>query len=301
MATFYDANTICNQIHNLVQTSGLHFVINQTPWSSYITIRRKFVGPAPTIKPTLGSLDLGTSEQNEKLKQQIIALENAVVNAEEETMVAEHRADKVVQNLHLKIDDLEHLLSSSKFNLKQKELEITAVEKEIKKKDDIIQNLNDGFNKKVIDLKEKVTCLEKFKKEVFKRERKVLKKLKQKSKKNQEKHSPVTIVNGDLTNNNDPAEDDLEQNYSCELCGELLKSNKQEEHAREVHHEELSQVAKIFEDQNVESQKLLENVTESEYILTPEEITHFGVDWEIHLKVCDILNLENNKKIKVEE
>ena len=31
-----------NRIHDAVQRSGLHFVINQTPFSSYITIRRKF-------------------------------------------------------------------------------------------------------------------------------------------------------------------------------------------------------------------------------------------------------------------
>ena len=37
------ATSKCNQIHNLIQNSGLHFVINQTPFSSYITIRKKII------------------------------------------------------------------------------------------------------------------------------------------------------------------------------------------------------------------------------------------------------------------
>ena len=121
MTTFYDVNAMCNKIHNLVQSSGLHFVISQTPWSSYITIRRKFAGPAPAVQPNLASLGLVSSEQNEKLKQQIIDLENAVVNAQEESNVAEHRAEKVVQNLHSKIDNLENSLASAEFNLEKKE------------------------------------------------------------------------------------------------------------------------------------------------------------------------------------
>ena len=31
-----------NSAHNVIQESGLHFVINQTQYSTYINIRRKF-------------------------------------------------------------------------------------------------------------------------------------------------------------------------------------------------------------------------------------------------------------------
>ena len=34
---------MCNSIQNLIQSSGLHYVISQTPWSSYITLRKKFI------------------------------------------------------------------------------------------------------------------------------------------------------------------------------------------------------------------------------------------------------------------
>ena len=33
---------ICDKINNTVLNSGLHFIINQTPFSNYITIRKKF-------------------------------------------------------------------------------------------------------------------------------------------------------------------------------------------------------------------------------------------------------------------
>ena len=77
--------------------------------------------------------------------------------------------------------------------------------------------------------------------------------------------------------------------------------NNLEAHARTEHHEELSKVAEMFEDQNIESKRMLKSVPESEYILTPEEITHFWVDWEIHLRVCEILKLEKTKEHKTEE
>ena len=43
--TLSEVNSVLNIIHDVVQKSGLHFVINQTPWSSYITIRKKFTSP----------------------------------------------------------------------------------------------------------------------------------------------------------------------------------------------------------------------------------------------------------------
>ena len=36
------AAEICEKIHDCVKTSNLDFVIQQTPYSSYITIRKKF-------------------------------------------------------------------------------------------------------------------------------------------------------------------------------------------------------------------------------------------------------------------
>ena len=51
-----------------------------------------------------------------------------------------------------------------------------------------------------------------------------------------------------------------------------------QKHLELEHHEEVKKIQKIFHENNSESQNLLENVPESEFILTPDEITHFGVD-----------------------
>ena len=50
MATMSTAGITVNKIHEAVQASGLHFVIKRTPFSSYITIRQKFVENKETGK-----------------------------------------------------------------------------------------------------------------------------------------------------------------------------------------------------------------------------------------------------------
>ena len=50
-------------------------------------------------------------------------------------------------------------------------------------KDDVIKNINAGFNEKIIDLNEKIKNLESVNKDVLKKERKALKKLRQKNEK----------------------------------------------------------------------------------------------------------------------
>ena len=73
-----DVNTVCNQIRNIVQTSGLHFIINQTPWFSYITVRRKFLNPgAYNVKvnspPTVIMTD-SMKEKNEELEHKLAGI-----------------------------------------------------------------------------------------------------------------------------------------------------------------------------------------------------------------------------------
>ena len=88
MATSYDANVACSQIHEFVQASGLHFVIKQTPWSSYITLRKKFVNSdnflnganTHAMSPDLATLD----EKNKQLENKVAKLELELVEAEEE-------------------------------------------------------------------------------------------------------------------------------------------------------------------------------------------------------------------------
>jgi len=181
MSNSNEVNLVCNNIHELIQLSGLHYIINQTPWSSYITIRRKFRDPlgAIHVKSDLRMPDelLALHKDNKLLKNKVKALENDLVDTEEELKTAEHRSKERVENLHARIDDLELLLAAVQDNLEKSETVITELENDIVMKDDIINSLNTGFNKQTVNLKVKIEELESFKREALKKEKKDKKKM----------------------------------------------------------------------------------------------------------------------------
>ena len=85
------------------------------------------------------------------------------------------------------------------------------------------------------------------------------------------------------------------ETHACDYC-ELVFNLKCEvgEHIKEKHLEQLEKVDQMFLEHNSESLRLLANVPESEFILTPEEITHLGVDWNIHLEILQILKIRKS-------
>ena len=58
----------------------------------------------------------------------------------------------------------------------------------------------------------------------------------------------------------------------------------------EAHNYQVGDLVRKFQDHNLESIKLLEDVPESEYIFTPEEITHIKVDWKIHFEILKTMD-----------
>ena len=170
MAASTSANVVCSRIHDFIQASGLHYIINQTPWSSYITIRKKFVHSDGLVSDHVEHDDTQTIlAENKQLKEKLVKIDLDVVTTEEETKVANHQHQKIVDSLHLKIETQE-------YNIK-------ALEKDKKVKDGIIKNLNDGFNEKINNLNAKIEHLEDVNREVMKKEKKALKKQRQKSQK----------------------------------------------------------------------------------------------------------------------
>ena len=114
MATSY-VNRTFHQIHSLVQTSVLHFMLNSTPFSSYITIRRKLVNdiqipltdaPTSLIEPQQDDL-VGMRDMLATLKSRNDSLEEALVNAEDDAKDVETKTNEVIANLHSKLDNLE--------------------------------------------------------------------------------------------------------------------------------------------------------------------------------------------------
>lgn len=306
MASYSDVNLVFNSIHNLIQSSGIHFVINQTPWSSYITLRRKFVKPATSASSFKSNVEVGElfnlREQNKVLEHRVTALENELVDTQEEYKDSEGVFEDKVQNLHSKIDNLEHHLAATELKLKNKELEVLGIKKEIVMKDEMIQNLNCGFNKKVADLKVTITNLENLKNETLKKEKKANKKQRQKSKK--EEKAVLNDLNDDVSINNNTVgtrKTDC-KDMTCEVCDKILESKGElQSHAITEHLEVLKRAEALFRENNTESLRLLENIPENNYIFTPEELTHFAMDWDIHLKLSEILSLKDTKEAESDE
>ena len=108
----YILNLSMNRIHDVVQKSGLHFVINQTPFSSYITIRRKFTfaeGNQQQTNNFENVIETQTSKVKvENLKSDLKDLEiknkhlkEALVQSEEESKIAIIETEKRLDNIHV--------------------------------------------------------------------------------------------------------------------------------------------------------------------------------------------------------
>ena len=101
MATYYDATVACSQIHEFVQASGLHFIIKQTPWSSYITLRNKFVNSDNFVanRHSMAS-DLTTLLENKKLlENQVSKIELELLEGDEVYKKEKQKNEEAVQNI----------------------------------------------------------------------------------------------------------------------------------------------------------------------------------------------------------
>ena len=86
--TLKQASFLCNQILKVVKDSRLNYLVNETPYSAHITIRKKFVKHAE-VEDTLAVDDFALSDvalrqENITLRQKLkdFASENGVLNLE---------------------------------------------------------------------------------------------------------------------------------------------------------------------------------------------------------------------------
>ena len=173
-----EVNSVLNCIHNVIQKSGLHFIINQTPWSSYITIRKKFTSP--------GSYGDNLKDMESVVVDELTAMDESKKQIEENN-------EETVTNLISRIHMLENALKETQADIKNKNTEILELEKEKKMKDEVIKNLNVGLINKAAESNINVNKPENLKNETLKSERKALKKLRQKS----EKEAVKNIIESD--------------------------------------------------------------------------------------------------------
>ena len=162
MAVLNPANVMCNRIHDVVQSSGLHFVINQTPHSSYITIRRKFICPETIVSENLA--DAAWRKKVDELEKLVeiletdkSALEEICVVKDEEALICQHESEKRLVNLHAftdklsaenenlkeQIATLNHEIGETKVKLSKTNKLLKSNEKEIYKLGTNIENCQD--------------------------------------------------------------------------------------------------------------------------------------------------------------
>ena len=181
-------NLTCARIHDMIQNSGLHFVINQTPWSSYITIRRKFASNDIASDENLETSDVinelkSLKDKNKNLEQKLTDVEIEKVELEEEFIVSNRKYEKTVDQFHSRIAEIENTHEEMMINLNKAESKIVNLEKEKETKNEIIRNINAHFNAKIAELHNKMEELESFERERVRKEKKSLKKQRQRTEK----------------------------------------------------------------------------------------------------------------------
>ena len=92
-------------------------------------------------------------EKNQQHESKVTQFELELVNSEEEHKKATLESEDIIQNLHSEIESMQ-------WSLEKAEAQELILAKENTRKDEIIQNLNAGFNRKVADLKSKVNEIE---------------------------------------------------------------------------------------------------------------------------------------------
>ena len=187
----------------MVQSSGLHFAINQTPISSYITIREKLlprealsnsesIEAADQVAPD----DAQVEVFKKKFKDLHVQYSNLIHSHEVVKKAFEDEIDGHGATLGEKreLSDAKSIQDKKIINIKQEneqlKSEIKDLFNQIKTKDDILRNMNKGFTESTKKMKDKIDYLEQLKlnkeqeeKAKKKRDKKKEKKEKQKVKK----------------------------------------------------------------------------------------------------------------------
>ena len=83
------------------------------------------------------------------------------MHLEEELKLSVEKSKNTIAHLHVQMSSLKSALEETNVDLEDRKDKIIFLEKETKRKDEIIQHMNAGFNKKVSDLNAKIEYLEK--------------------------------------------------------------------------------------------------------------------------------------------
>ena len=149
----------CERILHQVKSSNLHFILQESPYSVYLTVRKRFVGNAPKlIEP---KVSMATETRNIHLEERIIELNEALKETEENLIKAEstvkiletkagHAEKEVFQLSNTFKKEKEALVDENKILkqvIKTKNEEVTKKDKELSEVNRVLKSKNKEIQK----------------------------------------------------------------------------------------------------------------------------------------------------------
>ena len=147
------ANSVCNQVLQIIKESKLNFLINETPYSAFVTIRKKFLKCSAEVTLETELIHEKPARENGELDNKFEAL--LVENNNLKERVSKLESDNKNMNIRLEIakgqlsnknDAFEEAVKDKKAisekneafvcELRQAKMKLTNLEKGNKEKDD---------------------------------------------------------------------------------------------------------------------------------------------------------------------
>ena len=95
------ANTVCSKVLTVLKESNLNYLVNETPYSAFVTIRKTFVKQIESSEVSLAYNDISSNEL--ALSQENLALKSRIKGLESDK--GHLRID--IENLELSLEALE--------------------------------------------------------------------------------------------------------------------------------------------------------------------------------------------------
>ena len=143
-----EASEICEKIHHFVRMSKLDFMINQTPYSSYITVRRKFQKNALDENISLNVDTKNTEDTGSKGKNEALEKENRLLQSQNE-------------NLQKDINDVKKELLIVKRDTDSMTFDLKGQNKALEKGNRILQSQSENLQKDLNKLKKELLIVKK--------------------------------------------------------------------------------------------------------------------------------------------
>ena len=167
------ANSVCNQVLQIIKESNLNFLINETPYSAFVTIRKKFVRSCAevtlekeVIHEKSAREDIPNNELEDKFEALVVEnnnLKEKLIQLESENKTMNIRLEIAKGQLSNKTDAFEEAVNDNKAiseksaafirELKQAKMRLSNLEKGDKEKDDNLIMLEMTLNNRDLEIK----------------------------------------------------------------------------------------------------------------------------------------------------